>query len=82
MWQPKWNENQTVVATAIHTPDKDAVPWKAEWLGAGVWGLWSDPRVRAAVDCREAELGDMRHRLWWEMPVEESQVAMEARQYC
>ena len=21
LWQPKWNENQTVLATAIHTPD-------------------------------------------------------------
>ena len=24
LWQPKWNENQTVLATAIHTPDRDA----------------------------------------------------------
>ena len=24
LWQPKWNENQTVLATAIHTPDTDA----------------------------------------------------------
>ena len=26
------------------------VPWKAQWLGVGVWGMWSDPRVGAAVD--------------------------------
>ena len=23
LWQPKWNENQIVLATAIHTPDRD-----------------------------------------------------------
>ena len=25
-------------------------------------GLWSNPKVRAAVDCREADLGDMRQQ--------------------
>ena len=29
------------------------VPWKVQQLGAGVWGLWSDPRERATVDCGE-----------------------------
>ena len=24
LWQAKWDENQTVLATAIHTPDRDA----------------------------------------------------------
>ena len=24
LWQPKWNENQTVFASAIHTPDRNA----------------------------------------------------------
>ena len=23
LWQPKWNENQTVFAAGIHTPDRD-----------------------------------------------------------
>ena len=36
------------------------VPWKAQWLGAGVWGLWSDPRERAAVDYGETDQGDVR----------------------
>ena len=27
------------------------VSWKTQWLGAGVQGLWSNPRVRAAIDC-------------------------------
>ena len=35
LWQPKWNENQTVLATAIHTPDKDAGP--LEGAAAGSW---------------------------------------------
>ena len=26
LWQPKWNENQTVLAAAIRTPDRDARP--------------------------------------------------------
>ena len=35
LWQPKWNENQTVLATAIHTPDRDAGPCTA----AGSWSV-------------------------------------------
>ena len=41
------------------------VPWKGQQLGAGVKGLWSNPRVRAAVDCGETDRRDV-----WEMPVE------------
>ena len=36
LWQSKWNENQTVLATAIHTLDRDAGPLEAQKLGAGV----------------------------------------------
>ena len=36
------------------------VPWKAQWLGAGVWGVWSNPRARAAVDCAEMDQGEVR----------------------
>ena len=36
--------------------------------------MWSNPRVRAAVDCRETDPGDVR-----EETVEESQAAKEAR---
>ena len=32
-----------------------AVSWKEQQLGAGVKGLWSNPRVSAAVDCREMD---------------------------
>ena len=37
LWQPKWNENQTVLATAIHTPDRDTGP--LEGAVAGSWSL-------------------------------------------
>ena len=35
LWQPKWNENQTVLATAIHTPDREAGPLQG--TAAGSW---------------------------------------------
>ena len=35
-WQPKWNENQTVLATAKHTSDKDT-----GLLESAVAGSWS-----------------------------------------
>ena len=44
--------------------------------------MWSNPSVRAAVDCGETDRGDVRRRPWWEMWVEESQAAMEAGLYC
>ena len=34
--------------------------WKGQWLGAGDWGLWSNLRARAAVDCGETDRGDAR----------------------
>ena len=34
LWQPKWNENQTVLAAAIHTPDDAA----AESWSLGIVG--------------------------------------------
>ena len=39
------------------------VSWKGQWLGAGVKGLWSNPRVRAAVDCGETEQGGVREEI-------------------
>ena len=37
LWQCKWNENQTVLTTAICTPDRDAGP--LEGAAAGSWSL-------------------------------------------
>ena len=39
------------------------VPWKAQHLGAGVQVLWSNPRARTAVDCRETDWGDEREEI-------------------
>ena len=36
------------------------VPWKGQQPGAGIQGLWSNPRARAAVDCRETDRGGVR----------------------
>ena len=43
--------------------------------------MWSNPRVRAAVDCGETDQGEMKEEIVGEKPVEESQAAMEARRY-
>ena len=37
MSQPKWNENETVLAKAVHTPDRD--PGPLEGAMAGSWSL-------------------------------------------
>ena len=37
LWQPKWNENQTVFATVLHTPNKGAAPLKG--AATGSWSL-------------------------------------------
>ena len=37
LWQPKWNENQTVLATIIHVPDRNA--GLLEGAAAGSWSL-------------------------------------------
>ena len=37
LWQPKGNENQTVLAAAINTLDRDAGP--LEGAAAGSWSL-------------------------------------------
>ena len=37
LWQPKGNENQTVLAAAIHSPDRDAGP--LEGTVAESWSL-------------------------------------------
>ena len=45
------------------------VLWKVQWLGAEVYGLWSNPRARAAVDWRDGlrgcEGGDLGGKCQW-----------------
>ena len=38
LWQTKWNENQTVLATAIHTLNRDIGP--LEGTVTGSWNIW------------------------------------------
>ena len=54
LWQPKWDENQTVLATAIHTPDRN--PGSLESAVAGSWSLGIvEQRATAAIDCVEKD---------------------------
>ena len=39
------------------------VPWKVQKLGAGVCGVWSGPRVRAAVGSGETDRGEVREEI-------------------
>ena len=39
------------------------VPWKVQQLGAGVWGLWTEPRARTAVDCGEMDREEVREEI-------------------
>ena len=34
LWQAKWNENQTVLAAAMHTPDRDVGPLEGAAAGS------------------------------------------------
>ena len=53
LWQPEWNENQTVLATAIHSLHRDASLLEGAVAGSWSLGIVEQPQVRAAVDSRE-----------------------------
>ena len=44
----------------MYTLDRDAGPLEGTVAGSWSLGLWSNPRVRAAVDCGEVDGGDVR----------------------
>ena len=82
LWQPKWNENQAVLATAIYAGQEHGSPgrdsgWEPEFRDCGAIPVRG---LLLTVD-RQIE-GMWGRRLWWEMPVEENLAAMEARWYC
>ncbi|KAB0372094.1 hypothetical protein FD755_015886 [Muntiacus reevesi] len=62
---------KTVKFTSVHLSPRihqeytfrQKAPWKAQQLGARVWGVWSDPRARAAVEHGEMDGGDMREEI-------------------
>ena len=70
LWQPKWNENQTVLAAAIHTPDRDADP--LEGAVAGSWSLGIVEQSQGEGWCwlqrvglRRCEEGDCGGKCLW-----------------
>ena len=44
LWQPKWNENQTVLATAIHIPDRNVDSLKGAVAGTWRLGIVEQPQ--------------------------------------
>ena len=70
LWQPKWNENQTVFATAIHSPERYA--GHLEGAAAGTWNLGIVEQCRGEGCCwwqrdglRGCEGGDHGGRCQW-----------------
>ena len=81
--KPQWDENQKVLAAAIHTLDRDAGP--LEGTEAGSWSLGITEKSQGKGFCwpwrdglRGGEGGDCGGKCL----LEETQAAMEARQYC
>ena len=70
LWQPKWNENQTVLAAAILTPDRDM--GSLECTAAGSWSLEIVEQFQGEGCCclwrerlREPEGGDCGVKYLW-----------------
>ena len=70
LWQPQWNENQTVLAAAIHTLARDASP--LEDTAAGSWSLGSVEQSQGKGCCwlwsngsRWCEGGDCHGKCLW-----------------
>ena len=76
------NANLTVLAAAIHTPGRNM--GLLEGAAARSWSLGIVEQSQCKGCCwlhRQIE-GMGGRRLWWGMPVEESQAATEARRCC
>ena len=43
LWLPKWNENQTVLTAAKHTPDRDAGPLEGAAAASRSLGIVEQP---------------------------------------
>ena len=44
LWQPKWKENQTALATAKHTPDRDTGPLEGAAAASRSLGIVEKPQ--------------------------------------
>ena len=63
LWQPTWNENQTVLDAAIHTLDRNAGPLEGAVDGSWRWGIVEQSQGRAAVGCGETDRGVAREEI-------------------
>ena len=54
---------QTILAAAKHAPDRDMGPLEGTEAGSWSVGLWSNPRVRSAIDRRETIQWDGREEI-------------------
>ena len=59
LWQAKWNE-KTVLATAMHTPDRDVDLLDGAAAGSWTLGTVEQSQGRAAVNCGQTDQGDVR----------------------
>ena len=57
LWQPKSNENQTVLATAIYTPDRNAGHLEGTAAGSGSLGIVEQSQGESCHWLREMDWG-------------------------
>ena len=55
LWQPKWNESQTVLAVAIPMSGRDAGLLEGAVAGSWSLGTVEQFQFRVAIDCRETD---------------------------
>ena len=60
MWQPNWNDNQTVLVAVIHTSDRDTGPLGSAEAGNWSLGIVEQSQGEVAVDCGGTDRGDVR----------------------
>ena len=70
LWQPKWNETQTVLAAAIHSPDRDAGPLEGTAAGSCSLGIVEQPQGKGCCwlrrdGLRGCEGGDCGGKCLW-----------------
>ena len=60
LWQSKWNENQTVLVTTIHTQEGDADPLEGAAAGSWSLGIVEQSQSEGCCNCGETYQGDVR----------------------
>ena len=83
LWQPWWDENETVLSTAIHTPERDTGP--VEGAAGSRWFIEIVEKSLAVVCCllvSDKLMGCSNEEIVWEKPVQVVQAAMGGRWHC